>query len=269
MQWSPLYGGFIECIFLSDNLFKFVSLWFLFFILLLLSLLLFSKESSVCFSSRLVQPLNSVKHEWNSEIWLKLLNSVKHKTKLEDLINKYTKIQLHINYIKTCKKDDLILTSSQVYVEIKHATQKLKAKIALAVMETEMQNKYDQKRRTKKQIWDIKLHLKPSLTLILYNTLLHQMNVADKSIFQTIATRHLNKLINFPNKRYTWSSNSNHISFIKSTPYDMSSYTLTEDEYNPLTFRLDHHVPQEPTKILLRLKLSSIFKVLITIKMIF
>ena len=49
----------------------------------------------------------------------------------------------------------------------------------------------------------------------------------------------------------------------------MSSYTLTEDEYNPLTFRLDHHVPQEPTKILLRLKLNSIFKVLITIKMIF
>ena len=85
---------------------------------------------------------------------------------------------------------------------MKHATQKLKAKIALAVMETEMQSKYDQKKRTTKQIWDIKLHLKPSLALILYNTLLHQMNVSYKSIFQIMAHRHLNKLNNFLNKRY-------------------------------------------------------------------
>ena len=36
-------------------------------------------------------------------------------------------------------------------------------------METEMQNKHDQKRKIKKQIGDIKFQLKSSLTLILYN----------------------------------------------------------------------------------------------------
>ena len=43
----------------------------------------------------------------------------------------------------------------------------------------------------------------------------------------------------------------------------MSSYTLPEDEYSALAFGQDHLFQQEPTKILLTLNLSSIFKVLI------
>ena len=43
----------------------------------------------------------------------------------------------------------------------------------------------------------------------------------------------------------------------------MSSYPLTEQEYNALPFGLDIIFQQQPTKILFTLKLSSIFKVLI------
>ena len=59
-------------------------------------------------------------------------------------------------------------------------------KIAHAVMETEMQNKYDQKRKIKKQIRDIKFQLQSSLTLILYNTLLHRINAAVKSTVDSL-----------------------------------------------------------------------------------
>ena len=46
--------------------------------------------------------------------------------------------------------------------------------------------------------------------------------------------------------------------------YNMSSYSLTEDEYNALAFGLDHDIPTRTSKkMLLRLNLSSIFKVLI------
>ena len=69
-------------------------------------------------------------------------------------------------------------------------------KIVCAVMETEMQNKQDQKRKIKKQIQDIKFQLKSSLILILYNTLLHGINVAVKSRVKAIMTRHFNKLSN-------------------------------------------------------------------------
>ena len=40
-------------------------------------------------------------------------------------------------------------------------------------METEMQNKHDQKRKIRKQMRDIKFKLKSLLILTLYNTLLH------------------------------------------------------------------------------------------------
>ena len=52
-------------------------------------------------------------------------------------------------------------------VLIKHGTQKLKMKISSAVMETEMENKHDQKRKITNQIRDIKIQLKSSLALIL------------------------------------------------------------------------------------------------------
>ena len=49
-------------------------------------------------------------------------------------------------FIKTCKREDLILTFAKVNVAVRHGTQKLKMKIACAIMEREMQNKNDQKR---------------------------------------------------------------------------------------------------------------------------
>ena len=117
------------------------------------------------------------------------------------MTNKHTKIQLDIDFIKICKWEDLIPTFANVNVAIKHGTQKLKMKIVCAVMETEMQNKHDQKRKIKKQIQDFKFQLKSSLTLILYNTLLHRINVAVKSRVKAIMTGHFDKLSNLGNKR--------------------------------------------------------------------
>ena len=66
--------------------------------------------------------------------------------KLEDLINKHIKIQLDINFIKTCKRKDLIPTFAKENVAIDHGTQKLKMTIVRSAMETEMQIKHYQKK---------------------------------------------------------------------------------------------------------------------------
>ena len=58
--------------------------------------------------------------------------------KLEVLINKHTKIQLVINFMKTCKMEDLMPTFANVNVLIKHGLIKLKVKIAGALMEAEI-----------------------------------------------------------------------------------------------------------------------------------
>ena len=55
----------------------------------------------------------------------------------------------------------------------------MKIEIACAVMETEMQNKHDQKRKIKKQIRHIKFQLKSSFTL-------HRINLAVKSRVKAI-----------------------------------------------------------------------------------
>ena len=175
--------------------------------------------------------------------------------KLEYLINKHSKIQLDINF-----REDLRLTFAKANVAIKYGTQKLKMKIARAVMETEIQNKHDRKRKFKKQIWDIKFQLKSSLTLILYNTLLQRINVVVKSRVKAITTGHLSKFSNLCNKRSTYSSNRNHISFSNYSVFNMSSYTLTEDEYNALAFGLDHHIPTRTNKNIIGSELEFYFQ---------
>ena len=121
-------------------------------------------------------------------------------------------------------------------------------KIARTVMETEMQNKHNQKKKIKKQIRDIKFQWKSSLTLILYNTLLQRINVAVKSRVKVIMTRHLNKLSKLRNRRSTYISNSNHRPFITNTVSNLPCYILKEVEYNALDFEVDHHIPTRTNK---------------------
>ena len=185
---------------------------------------------------------------------------IRKTRKLEDLITKHTKIQFGIKFMKTCKRDELIPTFAKVNVAIKHGTQKLKIKLARVVMETEIQNKHDQKRKIKKQIRDIKINLKSSLALIFYHTLLHQINIAVKSKVKAITTRHTKKLINLRNKQSTYDNRDNHTSFIKNTVYNMSSYTLSKEEHNALAFGLDHHIPTKTKRNVIETEFELYFQ---------
>lgn len=67
--------------------------------------------------------------------------------KLEDLINKDTKIQLDTNSLKIVKRKDLMPTFAKVNVVVKHDTQMLKIKIVCTVMETEIKKNMIKRRR--------------------------------------------------------------------------------------------------------------------------
>ena len=100
---------------------------------------------------------------------------------LEKLQIKYGKVVADIKYIKTCKKGSLILTFAKVNISIKNATHKLTQKISLFVMNIELENKHSEKRKLKKEIKKICKELKRNLSLIILNTVLHQIRVAVKS----------------------------------------------------------------------------------------
>ena len=90
------------------------------------------------------------------------------------------KVQSDEEFIKSCKKENLIPTFAEVNLSIKNANQKLKLRIARIVMQTEMENKYHQK-KLEKDIDLISNQLKIGLGILLYNALLHKVNVAVRS----------------------------------------------------------------------------------------
>ena len=70
----------------------------------------------------------------------------------EQMKTKFEKLVADIAFIKLCKKEQLIPTFAKVNVSIRNGTYKLKRKIAHLVMVTELQNKYREKRKLRKDI---------------------------------------------------------------------------------------------------------------------
>ena len=64
-------------------------------------------------------------------------------------------------------------------------------------MESEMGNKYREKKKLKKEIIAIGNQLKGVLSLFLYNALVHKNELAVKSRFKSISLRHQKKLLKF------------------------------------------------------------------------
>ena len=94
-----------------------------------------------------------------------------------------------------CKKEQLI-PFARVNVSLKDVNFKFRKKIATLIMEVEIQNKHLEKRKQRKEIRKIRTTLKRGLNLIILNTVFHQLNVALKSKFKVVTSRHQKKLSN-------------------------------------------------------------------------
>ena len=75
---------------------------------------------------------------------------------------------------------------SKINVSTRNGICKLKWRIARLMMETELQNQDRQKRNLWKDIRSINVFLSTSLSVIVYNALLHQANIAVKSRIKVI-----------------------------------------------------------------------------------
>ena len=113
-----------------------------------------------------------------------------------ELQTKFMKVSADIRYIKRCKKEQLIPTFARGSVSLKYVSFKLRKKIATLIMEAEIQNKDSEKRKLRKEIRKIRTTLKTGLDLIVLNTVFHQLNVALKTKFKVVTSRHQSKLSN-------------------------------------------------------------------------
>ena len=103
---------------------------------------------------------------------------------------KFEKLNADIAFIKLCKKERIIPTLGKVNVSTRNGTYKLKRKIARLVMETELQNQHQKNGKLRKNIRSINVLLFTSLSVIVYNALSHQINIAVKSRIKVIKLRH-------------------------------------------------------------------------------
>ena len=92
---------------------------------------------------------------------------------------KFAKLDADIAFINLCKKEQLIPTFAKVNVSIQNGPYKLKGKITHLGMETELQNKHQEKRKLQKNIRIINGSC-TCLWVKVYNAFLHQMNTAVK-----------------------------------------------------------------------------------------
>ena len=165
----------------------------------------------------------------------------------ESLKTKYMKVQSDIKFIKSCKKENLIPTFAKVNLSIKNANRKLKLRKARIVMESEMENKHHGKKKLKKDIVLISNQLKIGLVVLLYNALLHQVNIAVRSRCKVISIRHQKKIINLiKNRKNNYENNKP--SLMKHMVHKFSLYALTEEEMTALAYGLDHHIPTNVNK---------------------
>ena len=169
-----------------------------------------------------------------------------------------------IAFIKLCKKEQFIPTFAKVNISIRNGTYKLKRKSARLVMETELQNKHREKGKLRKNIRTINVLLSTSLSVIVYNALLHQINIAVKSRMKVIKLRHGKKLYNRNLKQET----TNYVderkrSYIKHTVDNFSSYVLSNEEYTALSFGLDHHIPTKSKNVAIEVEIEQFYQSLL------
>ena len=101
--------------------------------------------------------------------------------------------------------------------------------------------------KLKKDIVLISNQLKIGLDVLLYNTLLHQVNIAVRSRYKVISIRHQKKIINIiKNQKKNYENNKP--SLMKRMVHNFSSYTLTEEQMTALASGLDHHIPTNINK---------------------
>ena len=103
--------------------------------------------------------------------------------------------------------------------------------------------------------------LSTSLSVIVYNTLLHQINIAVKSRIKVIKLRHGRKLHNLKLKQET----TNYVderkqSYVKHTVHNFSSYMMSNKEYTTLSFGLDHHIPTKWKGVAIEVEFKQIYQ---------
>ena len=124
---------------------------------------------------------------------------------------------------------------------------------------SELQHKHRQKKRLKSEIRKISIQLKLSLSLLIYSTLLRKINIAVKSISIAISFKHKKKLMNLRKKQQEHNKRAA-VYVPKEVVHTFSSYKLSKEEHEALSYSLDYHIPLKVTRNSLNTEFEMFFQ---------
>ena len=113
-------------------------------------------------------------------------------------------------------------------------------------MEHELERNYHENKQFKKEIKLMSIQLKRSLSMIIYSVLLNKINIAITSRMKVIKLHHNKKICNLRKKHCIDKLPYNKIP--KNIIHNFSTYDLTKDEMQALSYGLDQHVPSNPER---------------------
>ena len=108
-------------------------------------------------------------------------------------------------------------------MSVKSGNKKLTRRIARIVMESQLQSKYREKKKLKKELTILNNQLKTSLNIILYNALIHHVNIAIKSSFKSIRLCHNKKLIKFQKSQQIYNKSATQTELVRNIVHNFSS----------------------------------------------
>ena len=104
--------------------------------------------------------------------------------------HKWLQISEDINFIKTCKKEDLLPTFPKVKLAIKSGNNKIHQKKARIIMNIELQENQPEKRKLKREIMQLSMKLKAQIGLVLLIGILYSLEKSIKQKSLTVTKRH-------------------------------------------------------------------------------
>ena len=129
--------------------------------------------------------------------------------------------------------------------------------MARLVMEAELKDKHNSKKKLKNIIRRLTFDLKRKVSFILFTAIIYQLNIAIKSRSKATGLRHEKKLKNLRKAQNSTMKDNVNLEFIKYTVHNYSSYILSEQEKIALSFGLEQHNPNRSCKNSIYTSLSN------------
>ena len=98
--------------------------------------------------------------------------------------------------------------------------------------------------------------------MVLFNALLHPLNIAIKSRQKSVIYRHQKKLFALQTKQKQHVSAVNHIrdEYMKGIVHNYSSYALSKDEEIALSYGLENHIPTKTSHIAINTEFEQFYQ---------